>query len=1159
MSNLNKFKAESELGSPLTFLNASAGTGKTYSICKKLCYLFVDSNEENRIKPEEVAVITFTNNAARELKTRIQTFLTNEKDVADLKKSFGKSLNKEQFEKNRAYAIAHLNEASIGTIHHFCTEILGIVGTLADFDAGRTLSPDTSDLLEFTNNANLTKYSQSKSFAHSFDSKSYQKTLEEAQRSFNRDMFFADLEGAFKPKEDKSSTESDSTEDEAECSSTQTNSELFAWQRWTKDLAKLYGLLERTHSVMSNDSLLALTNEAVSSEAVVKLLQKRWKLVMVDEFQDTDTNQWNIIKKAFLSGSNESSPAKVITVGDDKQSIYSFRGADVENFRKARELAQKDNNKMYVLNTNYRSDSCVVDTVNAITKELFDSANDDSFDPESVVDVCAHITDRRLLGGDPNSANKGLFIRTAETKWNKGDIPGDVVPVINHLLKTYSIKEDHNKPRSIKPSDIAVLVNTTNEAKKILSTLKDSRIPAVFTNTTSVFDEQAAKDWLDLLKSLISLSDQNLLKRVAIGPFGIFEVNDLMNDSALDEIITRWQEYKNQTQKGGFNLLWENIEAKSNFSQRVFTNWYGEDYYINALQVKNWLQKLWHENPNLNYLVEKLSMKIKAAAKNSRTAEDEEKLNIPTDEPSVQIYTYHGSKGLQFPIVLLPYLATDKEKGFNKSSKKNSKKSSKKNSTTCCLYAFSSFPDFQSCSVEELKQKKIKKESEENARIAYVAFTRAELLNVVWTNPLPEDISSKEAKALPPLGQALANAKSKLSNNTFELTDDVLNDEEDVSNDRAHSSIHGLYAYKLIDYKHIDTSDLPELKYRTSYSRISANLKSDVTTSGGGNDDDEIVEISDASNGKNDENLINELKKTSPNEEWFNKELTASTHPLVDLEAGKDFGTQIHSAFENLINVRRSNPSLSLDEACSYAAKQTLIEKNLNSKDYEPLSFEESHERLTQALKQVFSISLNGPFEGKSFVDINPQNIRAELEFDFKLAPNSKSMLCCWKEHVHSDELLDFAERLGNAISMKGILTGSIDVLLRDDQGDYFIADWKTNNLTRQFGKTKEIEDPDDTDSTITVLTPRRNDYRHEFVVKEMKDATYLLQALIYAVAVYRITGKVPKGVAYLFVRGMGDQPLNNTEEAPGVFTWAIPEDLVIETNAILEGDSSHE
>ena len=1142
MSNLNEFKAESELGSPLTFLNASAGTGKTYSICKKLCYLFVDSNEENRIKPEEAAVITFTNNAARELKTRIQTFLTNEEEVADLKKSFGKSLNKEQFEKNRAYAIAHLNEASIGTIHHFCTEILGIVGTLADFDAGRTLTQDTSDLLEFTNNANLTKYSQSKSFARSFDSKSYQKTLEEARGSFNRDMFFADLKGVFKPKEDKSSTESDSTEDEAKCTSIQPNSELLAWQRWTKDLAKLYGLLERTHSVMSNDSLLALTNEAVSSEPVVKLLQKRWKLVMVDEFQDTDINQWNIIKKAFLSSSNENSPVKVITVGDDKQSIYSFRGAEVENFRSARELAEKNNNKTYVLNINYRSDSCVVDAVNAITKELFD--------PKSVVDVRAHITDRRLLDGDldgnPNSVNKGLFIRTSETEFKIKDIPDDVTHVINHLLKTYTIKEGQNEHRHIKPSDIAVLVNGKDKAREILSTLKDSRIPAVFTNTTSVFDEQAAKDWLDLLESLVSLSDHNLLKRVAIGPFGIFEVNDLMNDSALDEIITRWQEYKNHTQKGGFNLLWENIEAKSNFSQRVFTNWYGEDYYINALQVKNWLQKLWHENPNLNYLVEKLSMKIKAAAKNPRNAEDEEKLNIPTDESSVQIYTYHGSKGLQFPIVLLPYLAIQKRDDFNDSS------------NTRCLYAFSSSPNLQNCSVEELKQKKIEKESEENARIAYVAFTRAELLNVVWTNPLPEDNSSKEAKTLPPLGQALANAKSKLSNNTFELTDEVLNSGEDVSNDRARSSIPDLYAYK-----QIATADLPELKYRTSYSSISANLKSDVTTSGGGNDDDEIEEISDASNGKNDENLINEIKKTSPNEEWFNKELTADTHPLVDLEAGKDFGTQIHAAFENLINVRRTNPSLSFDEACSYAAKQTLIEKNLNSKDHEPLSFEESHERLTQALKQVFSISLNGPFEGKSFVDINPQNIRAELEFDFNLNPNNKFMLNeiarCWKEHVHSDELSDFAEQLGNAISMKGILTGSIDVLLRDDQGDYFIADWKTNNLTRLFGKTEEIEDPDDKDSAITVLTPRRNDYRHEFVVKEMKDATYLLQALIYAVAVYRITEKVPKGVAYLFVRGMGDQPLNNTEEAPGVFTWAIPEDLVIETNAILEGDSSHE
>lgn len=1142
MNNLNEFKAESELGSPLTFLDASAGTGKTYSICKKLCYLFVDSNEENRIKPEEVAVITFTNNAARELKTRIQTFLTNEKEVADLKKSFGKSLNKEQFEKNRAYAIAHLNEASIGTIHHFCTEILGIVGTLADFDAGRTLSPDTSDLHEFTNNANLTKYSQSKSFAHVFNSEYYQKTLKEVQSSFNRDVFFADLKGLLEP---KPNIESDSIEDEAKCSSTQTNNELLIWQRWVKDINKLYGHLERTHSVMSNESLLALTNEAVNSEAVVKLLQKRWKLVMVDEFQDTDINQWNIIRKAFLSNSNESSPVKVITVGDDKQSIYSFRGADVENFRKAREMAQQDGNKTYVLKTNYRSDSCVVDAVNAITSELFKSSDGDASH------VTTHISDRRLLDSNLNPVNKGLFIRTSETEFNEGNTPGDVVPVINYLLKTYCIKEGQNKSRPIEPSDIAVLVNTTKEAKEILSTLKDSRIPAVFTNTTSVFNEQAAKDWLDLLKSLVSLSDHNLLKKVATGPFGIFEVNDLMSDSALDEIITKWQEYKNHTQKGGFNLLWENIEAKSNFSQRVFTNWYGEDYYINALQVKNWLQKLWHENPSLNYLVEKLSMKIIAAAKNSRTAEDEEKLNIPTDESSVQIYTYHGSKGLQFPIVLLPYLATQERNGFiNKDSRKQTK--------PCYLYAFSSSPNLQNCSVEELKQKKIEKESEENARIAYVAFTRAELLNVVWTDPLSTDNSSEDDKSFLPLKHALSHAKSKLSRNTFELTDDVLNSGEDVSNDWARSSKLELYAYK-----HINTSDLPELKYRTSYSSISANLKSDVMTSGGGNDDDEIEEISDASNGKNDENLINEIKKTSPNEEWFNKELSADTHPLVDLEAGTDFGTQIHAAFENLINVRRSSSSLNFDEACSYAAKQTLIEKNLNSKDHEPLSLEESHERLTQALKQVFSISLNGPFEGKSFIDINPQNIRAELEFDFNLNPNNKFMLYeiadCWKEHVHSDELSDFAERLGNAISMKGILTGSIDVLLRDDQGDYFIADWKTNNLTRLFGKTEEIEDPDDMDSTITVLTPRRNDYRHEFIVKEMKDATYLLQALIYAVAVYRITGKVPKGVAYLFVRGMGDQPLNNTEDAPGVFTWAIPEDLVIETNAILEGDSSHE
>ena len=69
-----------------------------------------------------------------------------------------------------------------------------------------------------------------------------------------------------------------------------------------------------------------------------------------------------------------------------------------------------------------------------------------------------------------------------------------------------------------------------------------------------------------------------------------------------------------------------------------------------------------------------------------------------------------------------------------------------------------------------------------------------------------------------------------------------------------------------------------------------------------------------------------------------------------------------------------------------------------------------------------------------------------------------------------------------------------------------------------------------------------------------MKEANYLLQALIYSVAVYRITGKAPKGVAYLFVRGMGDQAKSLEEEAPGVFTWSIPKELVNETNNILLG-----
>ena len=1152
------FEISSELGSPLTFLSASAGTGKTYSICKKLVYLFVDPADDKRFLPQEVAIITFTNNAARELKSRIQKFLVDEEEFSDFRELFKNDA--EKVKRNRQEAVAHLNEASIGTIHHFCTEILRIVGVDADFDLGRQLTADVDDLVAQAENAAMVKACQSSSFmtqevkdGGGYQPSDYENTLSVVRQNLNPKISFGYV----------ASNEADAAVQSA-------------WTEWATDFRDFYELLERINGIMSNDSLLYLTRKAIEGAnesqriKIAELLRKRWKLVMVDEFQDTDIDQWAIIKKGFIDRIGDIESSKVIVVGDGKQSIYAFRGANISNFEDARQLSEQNQNRSYELTINYRSDKNVTDVVNMVVPYL-------NMGLKSAYTCVDSYIEKRNLRECGRNIKEGLFVRNSEGL-DKNNLPDDVAKTIQYLLNNLEIFNKEKKSwELLKLSDIAILVRTRDKAKEIVSGLRKSHINGVFTGSLSVFRESAAEAWLDVLNAVLNPLDRSLLKKVSVGPFGSYSPHDLMIEGIIDVIIKQWLTYTSDIQQGGFAVFWENLKRSSCFEQRVFEHEYGEDFYIDALQIEDWLQNQWNQLQDFQRLVIKLQDKIIAARNGSSTPEDEEKRRIPTDSDVVQVYTYHASKGLQFPIVLLPYLASDEAKDRVNQTYAHTYLPKDDTTGDMCrgLYFISKDNEDEDCesnrvntpSAHMIKERLRVQTREENARIAYVAFTRAELLNIVWTKD--EDTNTA-------LGVALNGDAATSNDSSKEALDGALTSlqaqglvrtlefgEEDLSN-KERESVKIEEPLELSNefiYKRISSSNLPSIKFRTSYSGISSNLKRDVDQSTSGVDDDDTDSDNNVDlQGSSFEALLAQsIKEVPVDDSWYGEKLLPETHPLIDLDAGTSFGLSIHTAFENLINIRRECTTSDLHEACTCAAKKTLTNAVLRDEFHEVLEDLEAQAVLTQMLEQTFSVKINGPFEGKSFSDFGPKKMRAELEFDFQLVAEDSRTLSLiasvWKKFVRRRDLVQYANQLNHKYTtLQGIMTGSIDVLLQDNDGNYYIADWKTNNLTSKFGRREEINDPKNPEKKIMAYVPRRYDYCNKLVTEDMKEANYLLQALIYSVAVYRITGKAPKGVAYLFVRGMGDQAKSLEEEAPGVFTWSIPKELVIETNNILLG-----
>ena len=372
-------------------------------------------------------------------------------------------------------------------------------------------------------------------------------------------------------------------------------------------------------------------------------MSRRWPIVMVDEFQDTDPVQWSVIHQAFHKVST------VVLIGDPKQAIYAFRGGDIVTYLTAAETA----GEKQTLGTNWRSDDTLVARLQAVLRgaELGDRRI-------VVRDVDAHHRGSRLAWAPHNDpfrlrvVTREKFGRSGTKIIPIGDlrdfIPRDLAADIGALLASDATFDGHK----VAARDIAVIVEKHWDARACFDALTDAGIPAVYTGDSDIFASDASDDWLALLEAFDQPHRSGLVRAAASTMFFGKTAADLalQGDSLTDSVADTLREWADHAREVGVAAVFEAAQLHG-MAERAL-RWHGGERYLTDMAH---LTQLLQEAAHREHLTLPALRDWLRSRRDERSGAVERYRRLDSDAAAVQIMTVWGSKGLQFPIVYLPF------------------------------------------------------------------------------------------------------------------------------------------------------------------------------------------------------------------------------------------------------------------------------------------------------------------------------------------------------------------------------------------------------------------------------------------------------------------------------------------------------------------------
>ncbi len=604
-------------------IDASAGTGKTWSVVA-LITRELALREDLRIG--HLLITTYTRNAAAELRDRLRKRLASsaqslksvEQDDADPLNVLLRDVREDERLKRAERLVRALSEfdsASISTIHGICSRLLRAGGK--EIEEFSEESTTTRIIEEVTNDLLLTRADLA---AHWNEEK-----LIAIVRDMARDPYLQPWFDAANPA--LTSQDRDAL----------------------RSLEDLLGTaVARIHATMNDtpdfDSILRLAWQMVTDPAQAALLsslQQRFQLAIVDEAQDTNRIQWELFAKLFPGGDGRS----LVSVGDPKQSIYRFRGADVNAYLKF----TSNINSRFTLEINRRSDQPLLERLNQIMANR-EFGSGIGYQPvhapvERQASLIEGMSDSVEFVEVGDASNQVQLIEPAVRK---------VLQLLNHgriLSKVQNANGGVQSSRVVEPRDICVLVRSGGVGRLIQSGLVRRGIPAVIGGNSSVMQSNMARELHTLFEAMEHPAS---IGRVRCAAFTVFfghrpDSVDGLNDREIEFIQTRLMHYSNVLTQKGLAAFCTAIESDESVMKRMVAGRHGERNLTDFLHV---LEVMHSHHPGRGCTVEK-ALIIHSQLKELDSENALVSRRVESDADAVRILTIHAAKGLQFPCVLV--------------------------------------------------------------------------------------------------------------------------------------------------------------------------------------------------------------------------------------------------------------------------------------------------------------------------------------------------------------------------------------------------------------------------------------------------------------------------------------------------------------------------
>ena len=416
---------------------------------------------------------------------------------------------------------------------------------------------------------------------------------------------------------------------------------------------------KRRRGELGFDDMLSRLDAALCSEngeALAAAIRTRFPVAMIDEFQDTDPQQYRIFRRIW----RQQPDTALLLIGDPKQAIYAFRGADIFTYMNARsEVAAH-----YTLETNWRSAPGMVESVNTLFKQM-DAAfmfREIPFLPVKFAEKNASL--RFEFNGETQPA-MNLWLLDGEG-CGVGDYQSAMAQHCAARIRDWlsagargeAVLWRGEQANPVKASDITVLVRSRQEAALVRDALTLLNIPSVYlSNRDSVFETLEAQEMLWLLQAVLAPERESTLRSAlasAMMGLNARDIDALNNDEdAWDNVVEEFAHYRERWQKRGVMAMLRELMAKRQIAENMLATAGGERRLTDILHISELLQEAGTQLESEHALVRWLSQQIADPNSNSSS----QQMRLESDKHLVQIVTIHKSKGLEYPLVWLPFIA----------------------------------------------------------------------------------------------------------------------------------------------------------------------------------------------------------------------------------------------------------------------------------------------------------------------------------------------------------------------------------------------------------------------------------------------------------------------------------------------------------------------